>query len=187
MIKLQSIAQLPTEPSQALSTQMSPPRGDSLILHHLPVIPLHSAFSPEHVCLPGSPSSWTSRHQSLAAWCVCWVCVYVVSVQMCMLGGEGICLNPEPWAERGGNKCPPPPPPSLCSPAGAPDVQTLQRPEEGQPGDADHGGQRSASQTAQGRGDVGGEWREEWRVQGGGDVISLPPTSAAPLPATPAP
>ena len=89
MIKLQSIAQLPPEPSQALSTQMSPPQGDSLILHHLPIIPLHSAFSPEHVCLPGSPSSWTSRHQSLAAWCVCWVCVYVVSVQMCMLGEEG--------------------------------------------------------------------------------------------------
>lgn len=87
--------------------------------------------------------------------CVCCVCADV------HVGGRGICLNPELWAERDGNKCPPPPPPSLCSPAGAPDVQTLQRPEEGQPGDAVHGGQRSASQTVQGRGDVGDEWREE--------------------------
>ena len=47
-----------------------------------------------------------------------------------------------------------PPPHSLCSPAGAPDIQTLQRLEEGEPVDAANGGQWVASQTGQGRGDV---------------------------------
>lgn len=96
MIKLQSIAQPPTEPSQALSTQMSPPQGDSLILHHLPVMPLHSVFS--GACL----SSWVPKLLDFTSAepgcmvCMLSMCVYVVYVQVCMLGEEGICLNPEP-------------------------------------------------------------------------------------------
>ena len=65
-------------PALGLSSQMSPPQGDALLLGHLPVTPPHPAFSTEHVWLPRSASSWTWRQQSLAPGgqqvCVC-VCV----------------------------------------------------------------------------------------------------------------
>ena len=70
------------------------------------------------------------------------------------VGGRVTCLTPEPWAGRGQRKRLPSPPHSLCSPAAAPDIQTLQRPEEGERGDAANRGQWLASQTGQGRGDM---------------------------------
>lgn len=69
--------------------------------------------------------------------------------------GRGNLPDPRALSSKGPEKTRMPPPPhSLCSPAGAPDIQTLQRLEEGEPVDAANGGQWVASQTGQGRGDV---------------------------------
>ena len=50
-------------PALGLSSQMSPPQGDALLLGHLPVTPPHPAFSTEHVWLPRSASSWTRSEE----------------------------------------------------------------------------------------------------------------------------
>lgn len=85
-----------------------------------------------------------------------------------MLGGGGTCLSPEPRAEKGGNKCPPP----LLLPSALLLAPLMSKPADG--------GQRSASQTEQGRASVGAKRREERNVQGTEDMVSLPLTLPAP-------
>ena len=124
---------------------------------------------------PQAPGLHVSRAWLRGVYVEC-VCICCVCAGVCV-GGGGTCLSPEPRAERGGNKCPPP----LLLPSALLLVPLMSKPADG--------GQRSASQTVQGRASVGAKRSEKSRAE---KMWYLCPSlllhpSALPLTATPTP